>query len=283
MPTRHNSRLLLLCLVLALPVTGQAGSSMRSAGEGFASFGLATDLGNRIFDKQSERVSGNCDPGQAANFYGEYGWSYHTTIFAGGTLRHQNCNSDQWGAEGGQIGIARRIDPFSNALVWETKLLLPSQRLGNASSAHDMFGLESGIHYHPRPDAYNLDSPIDPLDANWDFGLGVRAWFSHLPQELRAYAQYTLPLRETNWNLGQRGWTSSFRLDYSRSLATTHSTTPFAIDSHDKFWRLDGGVSFRHVLSKFSALSIGFSTSLAGQNASDVSAIKVQYEKIFPK
>lgn len=270
--------------LLLVPLTAGAGSYMRSGGEGFASVGLAMDLGDRLFDKQGERVGSSCDPGQTLSVYGEYGWSYHTTVFAGGALRHETCNSgDKWGMEGGRIGINGRINPVSNAWVWETALLLPSQRFGSQSASRDAFGLEAGLHYHPRPDPYDLSRAIDPLESAWDFGIGVKAWFKDLPQELWAYGQYTLPLQETNWNLGQGGWTASARLDYSRSLGHTRNTTPFAVDSFDTFWRLDLGLSLKHPLSKNTSLRIGAKTSLAGQNTGDSSEINFQYEKTFPK
>lgn len=282
---KHTLTLALFPWLIFFADASLAGSSMRSSGEGFASVGLTMDMGTRLFDKQANRISGSaCEPGQSLSLYGEYGWSYYTTISAAGSARRQSCNADdQWALEGARIGINRRVDSASNAWVWEAGLLLPSQRTGSQTSQRDAFGLEAGLHYHPRPDPYDLSLPVSPLDSVWNAGLGVRVWLGDRPQEFWAYGEYILPLLQTDWNLGQGGWAASMRMDCTSSLGNTRSTTPFAVDSNDRFWRLDAGLSLRHPLSKDSAFKIGLKTSLAGQNTDDASAIHIQYEKTFPK
>ena len=279
-------KILATCFVctLAMPLAANAGSHMRSGGEAFASFGLSMDLGDRIFDKGGNTVSSSCSPGQSLNAYGEYGWSYYTTVFVNGSLRHQNCNSgEKWGLEGGQIGLARRIDPLRNTWVWEAALLLPSQRFGNQSSSHNAVGVTAGIHYHPRANPYDLTHEIDPLHPNWDFGADIKSWFDGSPHEGSVYVQYSLPLQATNWNLGIGGWSASMGLQYSQSLGSTRATTPNAVDSQDAFRRLDASLALRHPIGKNEKLSIGLQTSLAGKNADDSSSIKISYEKTFPK
>ncbi len=273
----------LLC-ILALPLSASADSHMRSGGEGFASLSLSMDLGDRIFDKSGHTVSGNCSPGQSLNAYGEYGWSYYTTVFASGSLRHQTCTSgEKWGLDGGQIGVARRIDPLRNTWVWEAALLLPSQRFGNQSSSHSSVGVTVGLHYHPRANPYDLTLEIDPLHPHWDFGADIKSWFDGSPQEGLIYGQYSLPLQAANWNLGVGGWSAAARLEYSQSLGGTRATTPNAVDTQDAFRRLDASLSLRHAIGKNEKLGIGLQTSLDGKNIEDTSAIKISYEKTFPK
>ncbi|MHB1084360.1 MAG: hypothetical protein ACYCZA_05925 [Thiobacillus sp.] len=272
-----------LC-TLAMPLATSAGSHMRSGGDTFGSLGLSMDLGDRIFDKSGNTFSGNCSPGQSLNAYGEYGWSYYTTVFASGSLRHQTCTSgEKWGLESGQIGLARRIDPLRNTWVWEAALLLPSQRFGTQSSSHNSMGVTAGVHYHPRANPYDLTNPINPLQPNWDFGADIKSWFDGSPQEGSVYAKYTLPLQKTNWNLGIGGWSATAGLQYSQSLGGTQATTPNAVDSQDAFRRLDVSLSLRHALALHEALSIGLQTSLSGINTDDSSSIKISYEKTFPK
>lgn len=273
----------LLC-VLAIPLSASAGSHMRSGGEGFASLSLSMDLGDRIFDKSGHAITGSCSPGQSVNAYGEYGWSYYTTVFASGSLRHQNCASgEKLGLDGGQIGVTRRVDPLRNTWIWEAGLLLPSQRFGNQSSSHNSVGVSVGLHYHPRANPYDLTREIDPLHPNWDFGADIKSWFDGSPQEGLVYGQYSLPLQATNWNLGIGGWSASARLEYSQSLGGTHATTPNAVDNQDAFRRLDASLSLQHAISKFERLGFGLQTSLAGKNIEDTSAIKISYEKTFSK
>lgn len=257
---------------------------MRSGGESFVSLELNMDMGARIFDKGGKRLSGSCSPGQSINAYGEYGWSYYTTVYASGSLRHQTCGSNEkTGLESGKIGISRRVMPTSNALVWETALLLPSARIGNQSSNRDAFGVQAGLHFHPRPDPYNLDLPVDPLQAYWDVGAAVKTWFDNSPTEGSVYLRYTLPLRASDLNLGIGGWSATAGLDYSQTLGNTRNTTPFAIDSNDVFRRLNASVSIRHALGRDENLSIGLQTSLSGKNTSDSSAINISYEKTYLK
>ena len=267
-----------------MPLAASAGSHMRSGGEAFGSLGLSMDLGDRIFDKQGNTFSGSCNPGQSLNAYGEYGWSYYTTVFASGSLRHQNCASgEKFGLDGGQVGITRRIDPLRNTWVWEAALLLPSQRFGNQSSSHNSVGVTAGVHYHPRANPYDLTHAIDPLHPTWDFGADIKAWFDGSPQEGSVYLQYTLPLQTTDWNLGIGGWSATAGLQYSQSLGSTHATTPNAVDNQDAFRRLDASLSLRHPIGKYEKLNIGLQTSLAGKNTDDTSAITISYEKTFPK
>jgi len=274
----------LLC-TLAIPLAASAGSHMRSGGEGFVSIGLSTDVGdNRIFDKSGNAITGSCNPGQSLNAYGEYGWSYYTTVFASGSLRHEDCaRGEQWGLQDGEIGVARRIDPFRNTWVWEASLLLPSSLLGNQSSSHDAIGVAAGLHYHPRANPYDLTNEINPLQPKWDFGADIKGWFDDTPLEGSVYAQYTLPLQATDWNLGRGGWSASARLEYSQSLGSTHATTPYAVDSHDAFRQLEASLSLRHAISPNEGLSIGLQTTLAGKNTDGTSSIGISYEKTFPK
>jgi hypothetical protein len=269
---------------MAMPFAASAGSHMRSGGEGFASLSLSMDLGDRIFDKSGNVTSGNCSPGQSVNAYGEYGWSYYTTVFASGSLRHQSCpGGEKWGMEGGQIGVTRRIDPLRNTWVWEAALLLPSQRFGNQSTSHNSVGVTAGLHYHPRANPYDLTREIDPLHLNWDFGADIKSWFDGSPLEGSVYVQYSLPLQATNWNLGISGWSASMGLQYSQSLGSTRVTTPNAVDNQDAFRRLDASLSLRHDIGKYERLGIGLQTSLVGKNTDDTSSIKISYEKTFPK
>lgn len=273
----------LLC-TLAMPLAASAGSHMRSGGEAFASFGLSMDLGDRIFDKSGNTFSGSCSPGQSFSAYGEYGWSYYTTVFANGSLRHQSCTSgEKFGLDGGQVGISRRIDPFRNTWVWEAALLLPSQRFGNQSSNRNAVGVAAGLHYHPRANPYDLTHAIDPLHSTWDFGADIKAWFDGSPSEGSIYAKFTLPLQATDWNLGVGGWSVAADLAYSQSLGSTRATTPNAVDSEDAFRRLDASLSLRHPISKNEKLGIGVQTSLAGKNTDDTSSITINYEKTFSK
>ena len=273
----------LLC-TLAMPLAASAGGHMRSGGESFASLGLNMDLGDRIFDKRGEAVSSNCNPGQSFSAYGEYGWSYYTTLFASGSLRHQNCASgEKWGVESGKIGLARRLDPLRNTWVWEAALLLPSRRIGNQSASHDALGMTAGLHYHPRANPYDLTDEINPLQPRWDLGADIKGWFDGSPQQGSVYAQYTLPLQATDWNQGIGGWSASVGLEYSQSLGGTRSTTPNAVDNQDAFRRLDASLSLQHAIGKYENLSLGLQTSLAGKNTDDTSAIRISYEKTFPK
>jgi hypothetical protein len=242
------------------------------------------DMGDRIFDKHGDAVSGSCSPGQSVNAYGEYGWSYYTTVFASGALRHQTCASgEKWGVEGGQIGLSRRIDPLRNTWVWEAALLMPSQRFDNRSSSHNSVGLSAGVHYHPRANPYDLTLAIDPLHPAWDFGADIKTWFDGSPQEGSVYMQYSLPLQATDWNQGIGGWSASMGLQYSQSLGNTRATTPNAVDSQDAFRRLDASFALRHAIGRHERLGIGLQTTLAGKNTDDTSAIKISYEKTFPK
>lgn len=267
-----------------MPLAASAGSHMRSGGESFASLGLNMDMGDRIFDKSGDVISSSCSPGLSFSAYGEYGWSYYTTMFASGTLRHQNCASgEKWGVESGKIGVARRLDPLRNTWVWEAALLLPSHRIGNQGSSHDALGVTAGLHYHPRANPYDLSNEINPLQPKWDFGADIKSWFDGSPQEGSAYARYTLPLRATDWNQGIGGWAATVGLEYSQSLGGTRSTTPNAVDSQDAFRRLDASLFLQHTIGKFEKLSLGLQTSLAGKNTDDTSAIRVSYEKTFPK
>lgn len=273
-----------LFILLVIPLVAQAGSHMRSGGEAFVSTGLSMDLGDRLFDKQEKRISGSCDPGQSLSLYGEYGRSYYTTLFASAALRHQICGSDEkWGLEGGKIGLTRRVHPLSNALVWEAALLLPSQRFGNQSASRNAMGLEVGLHYHPRPNPYDLTLPIDPLEPYWDFGASIKSHFDGLPGELQTYGQYTLPLRKNLWNQGQGGWVASTRLGFSHSLWGAQASTPSPVDSRDTFWRLDIDASLKYALTPEKSLRIGLSHSLAGKNTSESSTISLSYEKTIPK
>ena len=279
-------RILAQCLLctLALPLVAHAGSQMRSGGEGFASLGLGMDLGGRIFDKNGKALSGSCSPGQSLDVYGEYGWSYYTTVFASGSLRHQNCASgEKWGVESVKIGLARRINPLRSTWVWEASLLLPSQRTGNQTASRNAFGVVAGLHYHPRANPYDLTHAIDPLHPTWDFGADIKGWFDGLPQEGSVYAQYTLPLRATDWNLGVGGWSVTAGLQYSQTLGGTRATTPHAVDNQDVFRRLDASLSLRHAIGQYEALSLSLQTSLAGKNTDDSSSIRISYEKTFPK
>ena len=279
-------RLLAQCLLctLAFPLIANAGSFMRSGGETFASLDLSMDLGDRIFDKNGEARSGSCSPGQSLNAYGEYGWSYYTTVFASGSLRHQNCASgEKWGVESGKIGVARRLDPLRNTWVWEAAILLPSQRTGNQTASRNGLGVVAGLHYHPRANPYDLTHAIDPLHPTWDFGANIKGWFDGSPQEGAVYAQYTLPLQATDWNLGVGGWSLTTGLQYSQTLGRTRATTPYAVDNQDAFKRLDVSLSLRHALGRNEALSLGLQTSLAGENTDDTSSIRISYEKTFPK
>lgn len=279
-------KILAKCLffTLAMPLAASAGGHMRSGGESFGSLSLSMDLGDRIFDKSGDVISSSCSPGLSLNAYGEYGWSYYTTVFASGSLRHQNCaSSEKWGVEGGQIGISRRIDPLRNTWVWEAALLLPSQRFGNQTTSHNSVGVTAGLHYHPRANPYDLTNPIDPLQPNWDFGADIKSWFDGSPQEGSVYVQYSLPLQATDWNLGIGGWSASTGLQYSQSLGGTHATTPNAVDNQDAFRRLDASLSLRHAIGKYERLGIGVQASLAGKNTDDTSSIKISYEKTFPK
>lgn len=273
----------LLC-TLAMPLAASAGGHMRSGGESFTSLGLNMDLGDRIFDKRGDVISSSCSPGQSLSAYGEYGWSYYTTLFASGSLRHQNCASgEKWGVESGKIGVARRIDPLRNTWVWEAAVLLPSQRTGNQTASRNALGVVAGLHYHPRTNPYDLTHAIDPLHPTWDFGADIKGWFDGSPREGSVYAKYTLPLQATDWNQGMGGWTATVGLEYSQSLGGTRSTTPDAVDNQDTFRRLDASLSLQHAIGKYENLSLGLQTSLAGKNTDDTSAIKISYEKTFPK
>lgn len=273
-----------LLYILAMPLAASAGGHMRSGGESFVSLGLSMDLGDRIFDKSGNTLSSSCSPGQSFSAYGEYGWSYYTTLFASGSLRHQSCASDaKWGAESGEIGLARRLDEFRNTWVWETALLLPSRRIGNQSDSRDALGVTAGLHYHPRPNPYDLTNEINPLRPKWDFGASIKGWFDSSPREGSVYTQYTLPLQATSWNLGIWGWSAKAGLEYSQSLGGTRSATPNAVDDQDAFRRLDASLSLQHAIGKHEKLGIALQTSLTGKNTDDTSAIRISYEKTFPK
>jgi hypothetical protein len=277
-------RIALTIAALALAPACHAGSFMRSGGESFVSVGLAMDRGDRIFNKQGQRESTTCDPSQSLTLYAEHGWSYYTTVFASGLLRHQACGSgDDWGLDSGKLGIARRLDPLSSRWVWEAALLFPSHRFGYQSSSQDAFGLEAALHFHPRPDPYDLDRAIDPLRPYWDFGAGIKAWAGGLPLEGWVGARYTRPLREMNPNTGAGGWAASFSLDYSQTLAGGEASSPLAVDNEDDYWRLDAGIALKHSLRRHESLRLELKSSLAGENTYDNREISLRYEKTFAR
>lgn len=270
--------------VLLAPLAASAGSHMRSGGETFVSAGVSADMSDKLFDKSGNLVDGNCNPGRALFVYGERGYDYYTTLFASASLRSQACVvGSKQGLDSAKIGLTRRVNPTSNALVWEAALLLPGQRFGNAATRSNPPGIEGGLHYHLRPDLYDLTQTVTWLEPYWDFGATAKENFDNLPAELVTYGQYTRPLKVNVWDRGIGGWTAAVRVDYLRSLWHTQATTPLAVDNRDAFWKVNVGLSLKHALTPRESLRVEFIGSPAGRNVNESRAISLNYEKTLLK
>lgn len=272
-----------LLLALLLPASAAlAGGYMRSGEETYASAGVKLDYGDRYFDKGGQRRDGGCAAGMSVPLYVDHGWSYYTNVFASTSLRAKDCPGQSAYSMGDtEVGLRRRLDPLSDAWVWEAALILPTSRVGatRASDAAE-FGYDLGLHWRPRPDPYRLDLDRDPLAGAWDFGTGLRGWTGHLPLEWWAYASYSKALGETLWSTGQRGWRFNGSLRWRQSIARAHATGP-AVDAHDGFRILDLNLGFSYPLSPLESLHLSFNQSLLGRNRDDSSGISLTYGKTF--
>lgn len=284
---RALSRLpaLLGLALLAASDASDAGGYMRSGEEAELALTLKMDFGDRLFDKSGTRRGGGCSAGVSASFYGEYGLSYYTTLFANASLRHKDCAGRAAFSPGDtEIGLRRRVDPLRNDWVWEASLIIPTSRLGDPQpSDAQSYGLDLGLHWRPRPDPYDLSRERDDLEATWDLGAGVRAWSRHLPSEAWAYAAYRRPLRVPDFRQNLPGLAFVAELDGRASLARAHATRSDAVDVHDRFrlLGLDLGLSYKP--SPFEILRATLRADLAGSNRADSSGIYLTYGRTLPR
>ncbi len=284
-PLRHFVLLAGLLGLAALPGPAlMAGGYMRSGGQMHLDVGLKLDYGDRFFDKQGHLTSGNCGSAVSVPLYADYGWSYYTTVFANTSLSYRDCPGSQRAYDLGdtEVGLKRRVDPFSNTLVWHAIAILPTSNIGAVrGSSSRSAGLDLGLHWQPRHDPYDLNHERDPYGGSWGFGAGLRTWAEHLPHELWAYAGYGRAISLPDWRLGKGGWSFYGALRYRQSIGQSH-VTGGAVDSHDDFRVLGADLSLSHRLGKNESLRLTLSRDLAGENRYVSNSIGIHYGKTIP-
>ena len=272
-------------LLAALLAAGGAvaGGYMQSGGAGYASLGLNADLDGGNWEKDGSHVSSSCGAEQSLSAYGEYGLSYYRTVFASTSITHKGCpNESAWGLGDTRVGLRGRVDPVSNALVWEGALILPTSRLGGgARSDTDAFGASLWLHYNPRPNPYDLALDRDPYNPGWGSGVGVVAWERHLPHELHGYVGYTYVFSSTAGDAGRAPMRLSTDLEAQTAFARTHATRARAVDAHDDYYLATLNFRLTYPLARREALLFSLGVDVAGKNHKDSSALGVSYGFAF--
>lgn len=265
----------------ALPVL--AGGYMQSGGAGYASVGVNADLAGDNWEKDGRHVASSCGAEQSISAYGEYGWSYYRTIFAATSITHKGCpNESAWGLGDTRVGVRGRVDPFSNARVWEAALILPTSRLGGGRrSDSDSLGASLMLHYNPRPNPYDLDLDREPYSSGWGSGIGVVAWQRHLPHEWHAYVGYTHTFSALVPEGGRAPVRLSTDLELQGSLARSHETRPRAVDVHDDYYLATLNFRLGYPLAPRKALHFSLAVDLLGKNHKDTTGIGVSYGWAF--
>lgn len=277
-------RTLTLAALLGLGAgAATAGGYMQSGGWSYVSTGVHVEVDSGKFDKRGDRQSRDCDNAFALPVYAEYGWSYYRTVFASAAVTHKRCPGEQaWGLADSRIGVRGRVDPFSNDLVWEASVTLPTSRLTDARrSDTDSLGATLMLHWNPRPDPYDLDLDRDPHGSGWGAGIGVTTWQRHLPHEVQAYVSYTRALTaQQNFGLSAPP-RLSVELEHKRAIGRAHAARTEAVDSHDDFHVLSLGASLSFRVRREESLRFSAATDLSGKNHDYASTIGVSYGWTF--
>lgn len=275
---------LVAAALLVLGAPAWAGGNMRSSGEGMVYTSLKLDYGDRLFDKQGHVQSGSgCGTGVSNSWYGEYGASYYHTVFASTALDLNPCSSGKSTALGDtEVGIRGRVDEFSDRLIWETTLILPTANaVGRSGRTHSKVGVEFALHFDPRPDRYDLSIPRRPFDARWNFAGGVRLWADQTPAEGWLEAAWGRSLTLPDWRAGNGAWYLSARLRAAHSLWHTVRSDRAAIDPLDAYYLVTMSVSLSKQLSQVDSISVGVHHDLLGKNHSQSTGISIGYGHDF--
>jgi hypothetical protein len=260
-----------------------AGGYMQSGGFGYASIGVNADLDGGNWEKDGSHVSSSCGAEQSVSAYGEYGLSYYRTVFASTSITHRGCPGETpWGLGDTRVGLRGRVDPLSNAKVWEAALILPTSRVGGGTvSDTDSLGASLWLHYNPRPNPYDLNLERDPYSPGWGSGIGVVAWQRHLPHELHGYVGYTFVFSSLVPESGRAPLRLTTDLEMQGSFARTHETRLRAVDAHDDYYLATLNFKLSYPLARRESLLFSLGVDLAGQNHKDSTGIGVSYGFAF--
>lgn len=266
-------------LVLAMALPAAAGS-MRSEGENELNVGLKLDYGEHFFNREAQRVGAGCAGSLSLPVSYERGLSYYRTFFAKGGVKTERC-AGTTRLEDVELGLRGRVDPLSDALVWEASVLLPASRWSGGRLDRDSgsLGVNAGLHVDNLPDPYaSFLDPETHRQIRFGYGAGLRAWTAHVPAQAWAYLAWSRRFGEANWQRNIGSWWLYARLDAKHSIGREHRTrADDGLDPHARYWNLSASVYFSRQIKPWQVLTIGLRHDLAGRNVADGSGLSVHY------
>lgn len=253
----------------------EAGAWLRSEGSALLTTSFNTSSSQASWDDNRKRKSEPCTTERhTLGVHGEYGYSYHHTVFASADISNKRCSDERTvqGLSDLTVGVRGRLDPFRNGRSWELALRLPisgtsadPERPGNGE-----FGLDAGVHIRMLPDPYD-HARLRQRQGVWSWGTGVRLWSGGLAQQGWAYGGWGRDLNDV--------WSFSARL--SGTMSFGGSSTGSGVDRRRRndYDKLTASVSLQRSLTQDLGISFGLSQDLAGRNADQATSFRVSISR----